>query len=429
MLGDEPYLESANRFQPSIYSPDAHTLLIAPDLLLRRLITPPPGATDGSLLKRIREVPAGDDLYLACDLAAFRPHIAMALASAPKIPDEAKPYLDMPNLIDGAELSLNLTHDAISQLIVHANDEASAEKLITQAKAAGDAWQDQFAEQMRQEVAKNPALQGPIGDAYLKYLNRIRHSPPPSLWHMEHAGSDITLFQFHGGNSPQQQLVTVSVIGILVALLLPAIQASREAARRTQSMNDMKQLLLAMHMYMDKNKTFPPHAIYAGGKPVLSWRVAILPYIGQQALYNQFHLDEPWDSDHNKPLVAQMPEIFTNPSYKTPPGQTAYLAVVGDQCAFDGSENGIKPGQFTDGTSKTVMIVEANSDRAVEWTKPEDLRFDASHPTAGLAASPHPGIWVAGYADGHVTSVPDDCDPQTVKAILTRNGGEQVESP
>jgi hypothetical protein len=228
--GERPYLESTQPVLPSIFMPDDRTLVIAPDLLLRRLVNRTPSGVAGKLVERLRDVPAGDDLYLACDLAAFRPLIALGIASAPKIPDEVKPYVDMPNLIDSAELSLNLTHDAVSQLIVHANDEASAEKLLSQAKAAGEMWQDKFSEQMRQEVVKNPEMQGPIGDAYLKYLDRIRHAPP--LWQMERAGSDISLFHFRPGNSPQQQLVMVAVIGILVALLLPAIQAAREAARR-----------------------------------------------------------------------------------------------------------------------------------------------------------------------------------------------------
>jgi type II secretory pathway pseudopilin PulG len=428
MLNDEPYLESANPLLPSIYSPDDKTVVLAPDLMLRRLVIPPPGAAAGKLVERIRDVPVGDDLYLACDIAAFRPLIALGLAQAKDIPPEAKPYLDMPNLIDSADLSLNLTHDAASQLVVHANDEASAEKLLAQVKVAGEGWQNKITEQMRAAVAKDPNMQGPIGDAYLKYIERIRQAPPQ--WHLERAGSDISLFSFRSGNSPQQQLVTVTVIGILIALLLPAVQASRKAARRTQSMSDLRLMILGMHNYADAKKSFPPNAIYsADGKPLLSWRVAILPYVEEKQLYSQFHLDEPWDSEHNKPLIAQMPPIFNNASANLELGKTAFLAVVGEQCGFDGTDKGLTFQQFTDGTSKTVMLVEANPDRAVEWTKPDDLPFDAKNPTAGLGAGPHPGIWLAAFADGHVSVVANTADPQLVKALFTRNGGEQVEQP
>jgi type II secretory pathway pseudopilin PulG len=429
-IDDRTYLESTQPALPSMYSPDDRTLVIAPDLMLRRMLNPAPGAASGKLIERLRDLPAGDDIYLASDVAAFRPLIALSIANAPKIPDEVRPYVEMPNLIECAELSINLTHDAVSQLIIHANDEASADKLVAQAKTAGEMWQDKIIEQMRGEVAKNPAMQGPIGDAYLKYLERIRHAQQPALWHLERAGSDISLFNFRPGNSPQQQLVMVAVIGILVALLLPAIQAAREAARRTQSMNNMKQLMLALHVYYDAKKSFPAHAICdADGKPLLSWRVAILPYLEQQELYSQFHLDEPWDSPNNKPLVAKMPEVFDEPSYNIPPGKTPYLAVVGEQCGFDGTDKGLKFEQFTDGTSKTVMLVSANPDRAVEWTKPDDLLFDAKNPMAGLGAGPHPGIWLAAVADGSIRIITDDIDPQVVTAFCTRNGGEAVQLP
>ncbi len=99
------------------------------------------------------------------------------------------------------------------------------------------------------------------------------------------------------------------------ALLLPAVQAAREAARRAQCVNNLKQIGLALHNYHDTTNGFPAAAITSkDGKPLLSWRVAILPYIEQQELYNQFHLNEPWDSPHNKTLIARMPVAYNCPS-------------------------------------------------------------------------------------------------------------------
>ena len=94
----------------------------------------------------------------------------------------------------------------------------------------------------------------------------------------------------------------------LKTLLSPALIASREAAQRSVRLNHFKQFALAMFMYNDVKQSFPAAASYdANGKPLLSWRVLILPYIEQQELYNQFHLDEPWDSEHNRTLIAKMP--------------------------------------------------------------------------------------------------------------------------
>ena len=128
-------------------------------------------------------------------------------------------------------------------------------------------------------------------------------------------------------------LTMTAVSGILVALLLPGGASRREAARRSQSMNNMKNIMLALLNYESARKAFPAHANYsADGKPFLSWRVHVLPFnLEQQALYDQFHLDEPWDSEHNKTLIARMPEFYLDPSSGRLPaeGRTALLGREG----------------------------------------------------------------------------------------------------
>ena len=126
----------------------------------------------------------------------------------------------------------------------------------------------------------------------------------------------------------------------------------------------------------------------------------VLPFIGEDEakLFKEFHLDEPWDSDHNRKLVARMPKVFQHPRIDRP-GFTNYLAVVGEECMFDGTTKGVRIAQIVDGTSKTIALVEANADRAVEWTKPQDWEFDREHPTAGLGSiwGDH---WYAAWVDG-----------------------------
>ncbi len=113
---------------------------------------------------------------------------------------------------------------------------------------------------------------------------------------------------------PVPSLTSPSTSGVLVALLLPATQSAREAARRAQCTNNIKQIMLAMHNYLSANNSFPRDVTDRDGKPLLSWRVAILPYIEQGELYNKFKLDEPWDSPHNKELLKEMPPTFLCPS-------------------------------------------------------------------------------------------------------------------
>ena len=190
--------------------------------------------------------------------------------------------------------------------------------------------------------------------------------------------------------------------GVLVGLLLPAVQAAREAARRAQCVNNLKQIGLAMHNYASANNAFPKPAITGEqGKALLSWRVAILPYIQQQGLYEKFKLDEPWDSPHNKALLKEMPSFYLCPSRTvTEPFTTTLRVFKGEGALFEGA-HATRLADITDGTSNTLMVVEA--EEAVPWTKPDDLPFDpAAVPSLFGAGSRHPGGFNTLFADGSV---------------------------
>ena len=212
---------------------------------------------------------------------------------------------------------------------------------------------------------------------------------------------------------------------VLAALLLPAVQSSREAARRSQCVNNEKQIGLALHNYHSTNDHFPAAAVRGkDGKPLLSWRVAILPYIEQNALYNEFHLDEPWDSEHNKALIPRMPSTYLCPSRSNPePGTTTYLGFSGDGSLFGPEAVGIR--DVTDGTSNTIAVTE--SSKAVIWTKPEDIPFDLQAPPSLFGAgSDHPGGFNALIADGSVRFFKITINKNVFKALISRAGGEVV---
>ncbi len=147
-------------------------------------------------------------------------------------------------------------------------------------------------------------------------------------------------------------------------------QAAVDAAKRAEGTvvkNHLKQLVLAMHNYHDVYKQFPPAAIRdAQGRPLLSWRVALLPFLEENQLYHQFHLDEPWDSPHNKPLLAKMPQVFSPRSATLrAEGKTTLLVPVGKQTIF-GPPEGVAIREITDGTVNTILIVDADEAHAVD---------------------------------------------------------------
>ncbi len=213
--------------------------------------------------------------------------------------------------------------------------------------------------------------------------------------------------------------------------LLAVVQASAEPlraqARRSQSANNLKQIGLAMHNYHDTYRRFPAAASYdKNGKPLLSWRVAILPYIEQVQLYEQFHLDEPWDSQHNKQLIAKMPATYRSPQSKLPgnQGRTNYVVPVGPETIFSGKK-GTEIRDIRDGTSNTIMVLEVGDPQAPIWTRPDDWPFDPKHPAEGLGGVYDGGFW-ATFADGSVHFLALPHDAARLRALFTRDGREPV---
>ncbi len=212
-------------------------------------------------------------------------------------------------------------------------------------------------------------------------------------------------------------------------IIVPMAARVRNAAQRNQDANNLKQIALAMHNYLDTHKTFPSSSSFdKQGKPLLSWRVHILPYVEQDHLYKQFKLEEPWDSEHNKKLIAKMPAVYKSPfQKKAAAGKTTYLVPVGKDTIFPGPK-GIHIRDITDGTSNTILVVEVNDDNAVTWTKPDDFKVSTKDPLAKLLRPESKGFNAA-FADGSVRYLPRTIALKTLRALFTRNGGEVIELP
>jgi len=155
----------------------------------------------------------------------------------------------------------------------------------------------------------------------------------------------------------------------------------------------------------------------------------MLPYLGEQDLYEQFRLDEPWDGEHNGKLVEKMPQVFASPGdAAAKPGTTRYLVPTGKETIFTAPDKAMRLARVLDGCGRTILIVEAEGDKAVPWTKPEDLPVNLDKPHDGLKNARAKGF-VAAFADGHVELIPGDVAADVLKALFTRDGGEQVVWP
>ncbi|GIX00883.1 MAG: hypothetical protein KatS3mg111_4215 [Pirellulaceae bacterium] len=208
--------------------------------------------------------------------------------------------------------------------------------------------------------------------------------------------------------------------GILVALLLPAIQAAREAARRTMCQNNLKQIGLALHNYASAYGTFPPaYTVDENGNKLHSWRTLILPYLGQQALYNQIDLSKPWNDPANLSLSETVLPIYNCPSIPAS-NLTTYQVIVDPQGVFPGGGKSVSIQEITDGTSGTLLVVEVAPAHAVPWMAIDDLDLDTF--LDAMAGTPHRGIVNSVSADGAVHAIAVGVDRQMLSALLTKDG-------
>jgi hypothetical protein len=186
------------------------------------------------------------------------------------------------------------------------------------------------------------------------------------------------------------------------------------------SAKNLEQIALAFHNYNDAYGRLPTNVLSKDNKPILSWRVQILPFVEQDNLYKQFNLDGPWDSDNNKKLIDKMPKLYAPIRVKADAGKTFYQA-------FGGSNGWLKTGasiprSFPDGTSNTFLVAEAA--KPVVWTKPDDLTFDGKDVPAlgGL----FDGRFHAAMGDGSVQRYRKGIDPAVLRLLIDPADGQPL---
>jgi hypothetical protein len=196
-----------------------------------------------------------------------------------------------------------------------------------------------------------------------------------------------------------------------------------EDQRALQNLKTISAALLAA--YDDKGR-LPGDICDDDGKPLLSWRVAILPYLGKEELYDKFRLDEPWDSKHNQRVAGQMPIVYMTPKKDFPHRKTAFVAPIAKGTIFE-DRRWLDPKQIPDGADKTILLVTADVEHAVDWTRPADVEIDPANPGAALRHG-HEHFVVAA-ADGSVWRLPDDLEPSRLWSFFSTGGGEKIEWP
>ncbi|NNJ27856.1 hypothetical protein LzC2_39660 [Planctomycetes bacterium LzC2] len=404
---------------------DARTLLFSPGGM-NELTKPERSAVDLPLLKTVGGVfknPSVARIYL--NVEAIRPVVLQEIDRSVQTSDGADAMWMVPLLrplvsnTDGVAMSLSMggTGDVETVFLAESPDEASAERVAATTRAA--------LTMVGNALDAAPALAGGGPQEQMGIAMAVG------------AARKVLDSASVEPDGPRTMLTATadSSAPVLVALLLPAIQQARAAARRAQSQNNLKQIALAMHNYHAAYKHFPPAVIVQNGVE-RSWRVELLPFLDQVDLYEKYDKTKPWDDPANAAVLAAMPSVFRHAADARTEPFTSYFAVLGEDDEVPslwkprgewGQRNaGSGFRDIRDGTSNTLMVVDAK--RPIPWTKPEDITLDLTEPVdpAQFGGFDRGGFQAA-FGDGAVRFISEAVDATMLKSLFTRSGGEIVD--
>lgn len=250
-----------------------------------------------------------------------------------------------------------------------------------------------------------------------------------------------------------EMLVTISIIGVLIGLLLPAVQMARESARRTQCANNLHQIGIALHNYHDTHDTLPPGCLQwrpPGGNPAnfkqYAWSAFILPHLEQVPLYERIDFNLPYDHPRNAEPGSVRLSSYVCPSATAPApgglGKTDYAGLFGQRLTtFKNTNNGVfiynrafTFGMIRDGLSQTLCVAEDTLGPECEWINGRNT-FEQSgrinDPRASLIdneiRSQHPGGAMVLFVDGHVSLLANELDTKILAALITRGARDLID--
>jgi beta-lactamase regulating signal transducer with metallopeptidase domain len=384
------------------FLPDGHTVVFSPDdgVLHRSMVAGLTGASTANWAGSWARV-ASSDMAALVNTAALRGVLSRSMAQAPDaVQIKLAAYSPLWEKTEVAAAGILIGDSLKLQASITSNNADDARR-VHDTLAATKTLAQNTLNQARQSAANSPSPDAPLLSGALDVANELLE-----VLKIGQSDSQVTL-----------DLQTSSADAIrLVSTLLPAVTAARDAARRQQSANNLKQIALALHNFHDRNQRFPPAVVLGPNNVPRSWRIEILPYLNANDLYEQYHKEEPWDSEHNKSLLAKMPPVFRNPMDDPHSTNTSYFVIAGPGTIFDGAE-GTQILQIRDGTSNTLLAVEAKRD--VPWTKPDDIPYAADKPLPKFGGWNRGGYFAA-LADGSVRFLSESLDQNVLRLLITK---------
>jgi hypothetical protein len=398
---EPPHFEEVERDRQAFYFPNDRTMIFAPDSVMKNILESK--GPSGPIADLLKNVDVNHDFVA---FGVMGPLNALLDDLPPeamrRMPKEATMALGMRKFVDSAVFTADLNGPNLAHLAIDSPDESMAKQLHAGIKLLVGFGQAAFTDNRDQIAAELPPG---IPEGGLKIVTELVAGVATNV-EADRVSLTVKL-------PPSWD----EVPGIVKELMASAKEAQARNKRQMLARNVAFAFLIASQ---ENDKLIAAAAPEKADGPPVSWRVRALPYLERQDLYDEYRLDEPWDSEHNLKLVKQMPEEFGD----DPDGKTAFMLFTGEGSSFSNPAVATPMSIVQDGHSNTILLVEAGPDVAVPWTKPQDLAFNPKDPAAALGEVPEDGF-TAVFLDSHTEVLPKEMDAEELKALITPAGGEK----
>jgi len=221
------------------------------------------------------------------------------------------------------------------------------------------------------------------------------------------------------GTASEATTEPVTPVADVIRTPLPA--GASLAQRRERTVANLRSIAQAFENYAQDRGTYPPQALKTESGPGLSWRVALLPHLGYQDLYEQFDLSQPWNSPANHALISQIPPVYQSPERRDE--KTNYLVPASRGTVFHGRPK--SPDQIEDNPKYTVFLLEVDNSEAVPWTQPVDYTISPQDFSAGLGSLREDGLFVV-FGGAEVRVIPKSDVGVSLLSVLKTDDGQGI---
>lgn len=353
--------------------PDDHTLLLAPESELRGMLSK--ADRSNPLINPLRQLNSSDAFCVVCDMAQIQA-ISLLAGDLALLPPEWQELAKLPTLMSSLELRLRTDAQLCFELVVHAGND-NLEEINRLGRWAIATAHKQLDDEL---AALDSDEASPVVRCEPLYFKRLLSLLPALIErHQEHERLVLGV-----------KLESLFAAGVGASTAADAAWSYGPTGKQfAESQSNLQRIGTALKAYYESNHALPRSRSGADGKPLLSWRVHLLPFLGEQKLYEEFHFDESWDSEHNRKLIERMPAVYHNPDFEAN-GKTSYLAAANAAFSPEGGVSLQEPGD----NAAIALVVETNRSRAAVWTSPSDFVFDANDIFAGLGGVRSSGFLV-----------------------------------